>query len=175
MAHIGVSVDDTTKESWAEYVEESEYGSMSELVRTAVRKEIRRGDGGEGVPRELEKELVELSEYQETITEAVKQLNDEFEKVEEATESQYPEEVVELAMDIAEEDIQEISHDQFGDLESDAQGDLVALSRKHLDTVEIGKVADALQYLEENLSYIKTEPRTLDDYWRVIGRREYDR
>jgi Arc/MetJ-type ribon-helix-helix transcriptional regulator len=175
MAHIGVSVDDQTKEGWAEHVEESEYGSMSELVRTAVRKEIRRGDGGEGVPRELEKELVELSEHQETITEAVKQLNDEFEKVEEATEAQYPEEIVELAMDIAEEDIQEIHADQFGDLEKDAQRDLVSLSRKHLDTVEIGKVAEALEYLEENLSYIKTEPRTVDDYWRVIGRSDYDR
>ncbi|WP_256545598.1 ribbon-helix-helix domain-containing protein [Halobellus inordinatus] len=171
MAHIGVSVDDDTKEKWDHHVEQSEYGSMSELIRSAVRKEIRRG-GDEGqVPRQLEKELVQVAESQQAISDAVERLSEDFEQVEAAAQTQYPEEIVDLAMDIADEDIQEIHADQFADVEKEGVSDLQSLAQKHLDSNDIGKVADALDYLEENLSYVKSPPRTADDYYRVIGRK----
>lgn len=172
MAHIGVSVDDGTKESWAEYVEESEYGSMSELVRAAVRKEIRRGDGGDQLPRQLEKEIVQMSENQQSIRDAVSQLSEDFEKVEEAAESQYPNEIVDLAMDIS-EDLEEVHATQFAEVEADARDDLRGLAERYLgDTKETGKVAEAMEYLRENLSYVRTPPRTSEDYYRVIGRED---
>jgi Arc/MetJ-type ribon-helix-helix transcriptional regulator len=174
MAHIGVSVDDETKRSWAEYVDESEYGSMSELVRTAVRKEIRRGDGGDQLPRQVEKELVQVAEDQQSIRDTVAALSEDFEAVKDAAESQYPEEIVELAMDIS-EGLEEVHADQFAEVEADARNDLRGLAERHLgDPKRVGEVAEALEYLRENLSYIRTPPRTSEDYYRVVGR-EYDR
>ena len=170
MGHIGVSIDDATKESWAEHVEESEYGSMSELVRTAVRKEIRRGDGGDQLPRQVEKELVQMAEDQESISDAVSELSEDFEKVEEAAESQYPEEIVELAMDVS-EDLEEVHATQFAEVEAEARDDLRGLAKRHLGhATETGKVAEAMEYLRENLSYVRTPPRPSEDYYRVIGR-----
>jgi Arc/MetJ-type ribon-helix-helix transcriptional regulator len=172
MAHIGVSVDDETKRSWAEHVKESAYGSMSELVRTAVRKEIRRGDGGDQLPRQVEKELVQMAEDQESIRDAVSELSEDFEKVEEAAESQYPEEIVELAMDVS-EDLEEVHATQFAEVEAEARDDLRGLAKRHLgDATETGKVAEAMEYLRENLSYVRTPPRTSEDYYRVIGRED---
>ena len=41
MPYVGASVDSSTKDKWEEYIEQSDYGSMSELVRGAVRSEMR--------------------------------------------------------------------------------------------------------------------------------------
>jgi len=175
MAHIGVSVDDETKDEWETHVDESEYGSMSELVRVAVRKEIRRGDGGDQLPRQVEKELVQVAEDQQSIRDSVAGLLDDFAEVKGAAETQYPEEIIELAMDISEE-LEEVHATQFAEVEADARDDLRGLAEKHLgDATETGKVAEAMEYLRENLSYVRTPPRTSEDYYRVVGREDYDR
>jgi len=172
MAHVGVSIDDDTKEQWSSHVEESDYGSMSELIRTAVRKEIRRDDGGDGgsVPRELEKDVNRVAETQTTLQDQMDQLAEHFEEVADTTlQTQYPEEVVELGHDIA-GDLEEIHHDQFSDLERDVMvNELEEIRRNHGDNPSHGQIIDALDYLEENLSYIKKRPTPPSEYYRLVG------
>jgi Arc/MetJ-type ribon-helix-helix transcriptional regulator len=167
MAHIGVSVDESTKQEWSDYVEQSNYGSMSELVRAAVRTEIRREGGGDGIPREVERQLSEMIATQQTLQNQVSELSEGFEDVSEAaTGDQYPEEIVELANDIAGE-LDEIHRTAFGEKESEVQEELHALAEDY--GTDYGKVNQALQYLEDNLSYVRTEPLGPSDYYRVTG------
>jgi len=172
MAHVGVSIDDDTKAQWSNHVEESDYGSMSELIRTAVRKEIRRGDDGDGssIPRELEKDVSRVAETQTTLQDQMDQLAEHFEEVADTTlQTQYPEEVVELGHDIA-GDLEEIHHDQFSDLERDVMvNELEEIRRNHGDNPSHGQIIDALDYLEENLSYIKKRPTPPSEYYRLVG------
>jgi len=60
MAYVGVNVDESTKEQWQSYVDESDYGSMSEFIRNAVRKEIH--DGGYDRLREELQSLEQVNE-----------------------------------------------------------------------------------------------------------------
>ncbi|MDB2294359.1 hypothetical protein PN416_09830 [Halorubrum ezzemoulense] len=166
MAHIGVSVSDDTKRKWADYVESSDHGSMSELVRTAVRKEIR-SDGGADLPREAERRINQIAENQERITRQMESLSEEFEDVSEAATDQYPEHIVELADDVAAE-LDELPADRFGDLRAKAKDELRSLAiRVCDDPTKAGEVGEALDYLSENLSYIKTAPQGPSDYYRV--------
>ena len=167
MAHIGVSVDDGTKRKWSDYVETSDHGSMSELVRTAVRKEIR-SDGGEGLPREAERRINQIAENQEQITRQMASLSEDFEDVSDAaTSDQYPEHIVELAEDVAGE-LDEVPADRFGDLRAEAKDGLRSLAvRVCDDPTKADEVGEALEYLSETLSYVKTAPQGPSDYYRV--------
>jgi|GEM_PF-5651689 len=168
MAHIGVSVNDETKDEWENYIEQTDYGSMSELIRASVRKEIQQEGGDSGIPRELEKELNGVAETQNTLQDQMAELVNEFENVSDVmTESQYSEEIIELAHDLA-EDIEEKHPDEFSSLAQDAEMGYAKLAREHLgDESEAYKIPQAFQYLEENLSYIKCTPRGPNDYYRV--------
>lgn len=171
MAHVGVSIDDDTKEQWSSHVEESDYGSMSELIRTAVRKEIRRDDDGDGgsVPRELEKDMNRVAETQTTLQDQMDQLAEHFEEVADTTlQAQYPEEVVELGHDIA-GDLEEIQHDAFAEVREQTKQELVKIHKSHPDSPTLEEIQDALQYLEENLSYIKKRPTPPSEYYRLVG------
>lgn len=166
MAHIGVSVNDETKRKWSDYIESSDHGSMSELVRTAVRKEIR-SDGGADLPREAERRINQIAENQERITRQMASLSDDFEEVSDAATAQYPEHIVELADDVAGE-LEEVPADRFGDLRAEAKDELRSLAiRVCDDPTKAGEVGEALDYLSENLSYIKTAPQGPNDYYRV--------
>lgn len=173
MAHVGVSLDDDEKQRWADYVEESGHGSISELVRTAVRKEIQReGDDGAEIPRELEQDLSRVAETQQRLQSQMAELAEGFDAVEEvATEDAYREEIKGLGHRIAEH-LEELPEDRFGDLESEVQDELVALGREVSDTEEKvpyppGEVGRALEYLEQNLSYIESVPKSPADYYRI--------
>jgi len=173
MAHIGVSVNDSTKVEWEEFIEKTNYGSMSELVRSAVRREIRQQgeNGGPGVPREVEKQLSQVAETQTTLERQMNELADGFEDVAASTDTQYPNQVVELGHDIA-GDLEEIHVDWFKEAEVEARDELRVLADDHLnDPGRIGEVADALDYLEDNLSYVQTTPLAPSDYYRVRGGR----
>lgn len=168
MAHVGVSVNEATKENWEEYVEGTDYGSISELVRSAVRKEIARESGGDGIPREVEAELTEVAETQATLREQMADLLDGFEDVEAATATQYPSEIVELGHDIA-GGLEEVHADRFADWESETQSELWDVAQEQSGNVSVGEVKDALEYLEENLSYVRAKPRGPSEYYRVRG------
>jgi Arc/MetJ-type ribon-helix-helix transcriptional regulator len=178
MAHVGVSIDDDTKEQWIDHIEESDYGSMSELIRTAVRKEIRRDDDGDGgsVPRELEKDMDRVAETQTTLQDQMDKLAEQFEEVADTTlQTQYPDEVVQLGHDIA-GDLDEIHHDQFGDLEREVMvNELEEIRQSHGDNPSHGMILDALDYLEESLSYIEKRPTPPSEYYRLVGTPSVDR
>lgn len=172
MAHVGVSVDDDTKEKWKQYVEQSDYGSLSELVRGAVRVEMRReSGGGGGIPREVEQQLTELVDTQTAVQEQVVELTEEFDGLgEELRDDQYPEQVIELAHEIA-ADMDEVHQSEFADLRLDAEMELAEIANERLgDESKAYLVAQAYEYLDENLSYIKPVPRQPSDYYRVRGR-----
>ena len=172
MAHIGVSVNDETKDQWENYIERTDYGSMSELIRTAVRKEMRRESGGDkNIPRELETELNRVAETQNTLQEQMAELVDGFEDVTDVIgNQQYPDEVIQLAHDIA-GDLNEISRDAYGELESEVAIEHANLAEKYLDDDSKGYlVQQAFQYLEGNLSYIRRQPLKPTDYYRIRGR-----
>jgi archaellum component FlaC len=171
MPHIGVSVDEGTKRKWADYVENSAHGSMSELVRTAVRKEVRRdGDGSADLPRQAEKRINQIAENQEQITRQMETLSDEFEDVSEAATEQYPEHIVELADDVASE-LEEVSADNFAELRSEAKDELRSLAVRVCDDPrKADEVGEALEYLADTLSYVKKAPQGPSDYYRVRRR-----
>lgn len=174
MPHVGVSVNEATKENWEDYVEETDYGSISELVRSAVRKEIAREGGESGVPREVEKELTQVAETQGELRRQMADLLDGFEDVEEATATQYPSEVVELGHDIAGE-LEEVHADRFTEWESETQSELWDVAQEQSGDVGVGDVKDALEYLEENLSYVRSRPRGPSEYFRVRGQTASER
>ena len=171
MAHVGVSVNDDTKEQWDEYVQQTDYGSMSELIRTAVRKEIRReGTDGSGVPRELEQELTRVAETQNTLQDQMSELLDGFDNVEELVgKQQYSQEIIDVATEIAGE-LDEIHPDEFNHLESDVSIEYAELAKEYFGTPNEGyKIAQAFEYLSENLSYVRSRPLGPSDYYRVRG------
>ena len=181
MAHIGVSVSDGTKEKWEEFIEGSDHGSMSELVRTAVRKEIQReGQSSNEVPRELQKDLTQVAETQSTLESQMQELLDGFEDVEEiATEDTYPEEIKALGHRIGEQ-LEEIPEDVFGEMRGEVRDEFISLGRTVSDTEETvpyspGEIEQALQYLEENLSYIESVPKSPEDYYRIDYRNRGER
>jgi hypothetical protein len=169
MAHIGVKVDQSTKERWQEYVEESSHGSMSGLIRQAVREEMRRDETDAEIPQALEQRINEVAETQQTLGGQMDQVQDTVQEVVEETGEQYPEEVIELAEDIA-EDLDEIHADQWVDgIQHPVKRELDEIRRQRSDNPSIGQIKDALEYLEENLSYVKSAPQGPSDYYRVRG------
>lgn len=181
MAHIGVSVSDGTKLKWEESIEESGHGSMSELVRTAVRKEIQReGQSTNEVPRELQQDLTQVAETQSSLESQMQELLDGFEDVEEiVTDDTYPEEIKALGHRIAEH-LEELPEDRFADMEGKIRDELVALGREVSDAEEEhpytpGEMEQALQYLEDNLSYIESVPKSPEEYYRIDYRNRGER
>lgn len=68
--HVGLKVEQSQYDDWEDYLEESDYGNMSSLIRTAVEREIQRdspvgatdateGDSGADVTGEHVAELVD--------------------------------------------------------------------------------------------------------------------
>lgn len=162
MPHIGVSVDESTKEKWQEHLEESHHGSMSELVRTAVRKEIRRDDSDGTVSRELEQELNRVAEAQQTIQQTMDSLADGFEDVT-AAGNQYPQEIIDLGHEIAGE-LDELSENGHEAMVREFRRDCKPLYQKY--DASPPEIQEALAYLEDSLSYIVVEPRGPSDYYR---------
>jgi hypothetical protein len=95
-------------------------------------------------------------------------LSEDFEDVSDAaTSDQYPEHIVELAEDVAGE-IEEVHADQFDNLRTEAKDELRSLAiRVCDDRKKAGEVGEALDYLSETLSYVKTAPQGPSDYYRV--------
>jgi len=172
MAHVGVSIDYGIKDEWGNYVEQTDYGSMSELIRTAVRKEIRReGTDGSSVPRELEQELNRVAETQNTLQDQMSDLVDGFDNVEDIIgQQQYSQEIIDIAHQLTGE-LDEIHPDEYADLENEASIEYAELAKEYLgDGSEAHKIAKAFTYLSEELSYIKSRPLGPSDYYRVRGR-----
>lgn len=172
MAHVGVSIDDGTKDEWQSYIEQSDYGSMSELVRTAVRKEIRReGTDNGSIPRELEQELNRVAETQSTLQNQMSDLLDGFDNVEDIIgQQQYSQEIIDIAHQLTGE-LDEIHPDEFANLENEVSIEYAKLAEEYLgDSSEAHKIAKAFTYLSEELSYIKSRPLGPSDYYRVRGR-----
>lgn len=168
MAHVGVSVDESTKDRWQQYLDQSDCGSMSELIRQAVNKEIQRGGANEAVPQTVERELTQMAEQQETLKQRMLGLSDQFDDVADSIErTEYPKEVVELGHEIGSE-LEEMSALQWQEGVDQHVQQLAELQEKY-DANGLGQVEDALQYLEENLSYVESFPKGPSDYYRIKG------
>jgi Arc/MetJ-type ribon-helix-helix transcriptional regulator len=168
MPYVGSSVDESTKEKWENHLEESSYGSMSELVRGAVRKEIQSDDGSGGTSDGQTIEVDRLQEQQQETIQRIEGLQETIEEAQEERETtEYPEEIVEVAHDIA-GDLETISTDGYKHLTTDALSELANLSQEHFgDKTQVDKISAALDYLEENVSWIRKRPVLPSEYYRV--------
>lgn len=170
--YIGASVDDETKAEWEEYVEESQYGSMSELVRAAVRKEIHgsqqgqeasRSDGTEGPSVELDR----LHERQQTILDQVESVEEAVEAAaEEQEQTEYPEEIVELGHQIA-SDLDRIQQSDYGRMDSEVHMAMREVAEER--NADVTDVQAAFDYLEQNVPWIQKKPTPPSEYYRVEG------
>lgn len=174
MPIVGASVNDSTKEEWEEYVEESDHGSMSELVRIAVRKEIQRsGTKENGIPREVRKDINQVAEKQDSLSKQMDTILEGFEELEQTNEDEdYDEETKALAHRISEE-MEEINEDQFEEAMAQRRKEVANLARKISDKDERypyspNQVHNAFEYLEENISYIRKLPPSPSEYHRVV-------
>lgn len=174
MPYVGASVDESTKADWDGFLQESQYGSMSELLRGAVRKEVRRereggtGASGDGGATGVSVEVDRLQEQQKETLDKIDSLVETVQEAQEERETEeYPEEVKEAAFAIA-SDLETISPDRYSDWASDANIELVKLASEHFgDGEETHKVSAALDYLEENIGWIEKKPVPPSDYYRV--------
>lgn len=174
MPYVGASVDESTKGKWDDFVQESQYGSMSELVRAAVRKEILASEsdaptgasdaGSTGASVEVDR----LQEQQRETLTKVEELTEAVQEAREERETEeYPEEVKEAAFAIA-SDLEAISPDRYANWASDENIELTKLASEHFgDGEETHKVSAALDYLEENVGWIRKKPVPPNDYYRV--------
>jgi len=168
MPYVGSSVDDSTKEKWEKYLEQSSYGSMSELVRGAVRKEIQSDGGSSGTSSGQTIEVDRLKEQQQDTIQKIENLQKvvkEAQKEREKTE--YPEDVVEVAHDIAGE-LDTVSRDEPHPISEKKYKELTKLSVEHFgDRSETDKIEAALNYLDENVSWIVKRPVLPSEYYRM--------
>jgi len=77
MAYIGTEVSDEWKEDIEEYVRESPYGSVSELVRVSLRKEISQNDSSD-----VHKQLEKLEGQQDFMFDKIEQMNQMLDQME---------------------------------------------------------------------------------------------
>ena len=168
MPYVGSSVDESTKEEWENYLEESSYGSMSELVRGAVRKEIQSDDGPSSASDSQTVEIDRLQEQQQDTIQRIESLRETVEEAQEERETtEYPEEVVEVAHDIA-SGLETIPADEYNYLIEEYQAEIARLSQEHFgDTTEMDKINAALDYLEKNIPSIHKRPGLPHEYYRV--------
>jgi hypothetical protein len=168
MAHVGVSLDGDEKERWQEYVEESPHGSISEMVRVAVRKEMQgsAGGGDATIPREMERRIDEMSETQKALESQMQDLSQEFGDVRDVAEPEHPQYIIDLAHDLM-SDLPEISREEVDDWGMRAGIQAKELAVKH--GAELHEVDAALSYLHENLSHTVNH---FGEYHRVTGRKE---
>lgn len=169
MPYAGASVDESTKGKWEDYIKDSDYGSMSELIRAAVRREINRGEGDStGASRGESVEVERLQEQQQTTIQKIESLAESFREAQEEREAEeYPEEVKAAAFEIA-GDLDTISPDEFREMSSNADIERVKLASEHFDSgEETHRVIAALDYLEENVQWIRRKPTPPSDYYRV--------
>jgi len=168
MPYVGSSVDESTKETWENYLEESSYGSMSELVRGAVRKEIQSDDGSGGTSDGQTVEIDRLQEQQQETIQRIEGLQETIEEAQEERETtEYPEEVVEVAHDIA-SGLETMPADNYRFLLQEGHSELANLSEEHFgDNTQGDKISAALDYLEENVSWIRKHPVLPSEYYRV--------
>ena len=169
MPYVGASVDEATKEKWESYVEDSDYGSLSELIRSTVRQEIRsEGAGAAGASRETTVEVDRLQEQQQTTIQRIEALQEAVEQAQEERETtEYPEEVVDVAHQIA-GDLDTISSDEYARMTSDADTGHVKLADEYFgDRDDTPKVVAAFNYLEENIPWIRKRPTPPSEYYRV--------
>lgn len=144
---------------------------MSELIRVAVRKEIR----GENDSKESKKgtdtggiEVDRIQEQQQTIISKIQELSENVENSQQEREAEaYPEEVKSAAFSIA-SDLETISPDKYANWTSDENIALTKLAAENFDDGEAThKITAALNYLEENVDWIRKKPALPNDYYRV--------
>lgn len=168
MPYVGSSVDESTKEEWQEYLTNSSYGSMSELVRGAVRKEIQSDGSSSGASSGQTIEVDRLKEQQKETIQRIEDLQEVVEEAQEQRETtEYPEEVVDLAHDIA-SSFETIPADEYQQLAAKGNEEIAKLSQEYFGgRDEMDKVSAALDYLEENISWIQKRPVMPSEYYRV--------
>jgi len=168
MPYVGSSVDESTKETWENYLEESSYGSMSELVRGAVRKEIQSDDAPGDASGGQTVEIDRLQEQQQETIQRIEGLQETIEEAQEERETtEYPEEVVEVAHDIA-SGLETMPADDYQFLLQEGSSEIYRLAQEHFgDGAHADKISAALNYLEENISWIRKRPVPPSEYYRV--------
>jgi len=168
MPYVGSSVDESTKEKWENYLEESSYGSMSELVRAAVRKEVQSDGSSNGASSGQPVEVDRLQEQQQDTIQRIERLQETVEEAQEEREkTEYPEEVVKVAHDIA-DGLETITASENQRMTEEARDELARLSQEHFgDFQHLNEISAALNYLEENISWIHRRPDLPSEYYRV--------
>lgn len=168
MPYVGSSVDESTKEMWEKYLEQSSYGSMSELVRGSVRKEIQSDGDSSGTSSGQTIEVDRLKEQQQDTIQRIEELRETVEEAQkERKKTEYPEDVVEVAHDIAGE-LETISQDEPHPIADQRYRELSKLAAEHFgDKNERDKIEAALNYLDENVSWIDKRPVLPSEYSRV--------
>lgn len=168
MPYVGSSVDESTKEMWEKHLEQSSYGSMSELVRGSVRKEIQSDGDSSGSATGQSIEVDRLKEQQQDTIQKIENLQEtvvEAQKEREKTE--YPEDVVAVAHDIAGE-LDTVSRGEPQPIADQRYRELSKLAAEHFgDKNERDKIEAALNYLDENVSWIFKRPVLPSEYYRV--------
>ena len=170
MAYVGASVDEATKEKWEGYIEETDYGSLSELIRSAVRKEMQPGEtNAASASREQTIEVDRLQEQQRTTLQRLEELREAVETAqEERKKTEYPEEVVDVAHTIAHEELDTLTPREYEERAEEANMELAQLADRYFgDHNETHRVRAALNYLEENIGWIRRNPARPSDYFRV--------
>jgi len=167
MPYAGASVDETTKGEWEDYIEDTDYGSLSELIRNAVRKEIKSDGGSSGVSSGEAIEVDRLKEQQQDTIQKIENLREVVEEAQKEREkTEYPEDVVEVAHDIAGE-LDTVSRDEPHPIAEQKYKELRKLSAEHFgDPNEVDKIEAALNYLDENVSWIVNRPVLPSEYYR---------
>ncbi|MDL0138263.1 hypothetical protein PNP85_01900 [Halobacterium salinarum] len=167
MPYVGSSVDESTKQDWEEYLEQSSYGSMSELVRGSVRKEIQSDGDSSGTSGTQTVEVDRLKEQQQDTIQKIENLREVVEEAQKEREkTEYPEDVVEAAHNIAGE-LDTVSQDEPHPIAEQKYKELRKLSAEHFgDSHETDKIEAALNYLDENVSWIVKRPVRPSEYYR---------
>ncbi|MDL0126509.1 hypothetical protein PNQ92_14015 [Halobacterium salinarum] len=168
MPYVGSSVDESTKEKWEQYIEDSHYGSMSELVRGAIENERLSDGGSSGNSSGQSVEVDRLKEQQQDTIQKIEELQEVVEEAQEEQEkTEYPEEVVEVAHDMA-NGFETIPAEEYQYLADERAKQIAKLSQEYFgDKDEMHKIEAALNYLEENISWIREEPTFPSEYYRV--------
>lgn len=148
---LNLVVDGSQKDRWESYVEgTAHFSTLSELIRTAVEKEIHSEDGAGSVPLELEQELVQVKELlNDDLATTLEQIQGDVRTIREVQE---------------EEDIEDFAKTVFHTLETaPSDGDIereVGVKAAVEDTTlyEISqrvqstpkRVAEAIEWLRDN-------------------------
>ncbi|WP_285255321.1 hypothetical protein [Halobacterium salinarum] len=161
-------MDESTKEKWEQYIEDSHYGSMSELVRGAIENERLSDGGSSGNSSGQTVEVDRLKEQQQDTIQKIENLREVVEEAQKEREkTEYPEDVVDVAHDIAGE-LDTVSHDEPHPIAEQKYKELRKLSAEHFgDENEVDKIEAALNYLDENVSWIVKRPVRPSEYYRM--------